>query len=116
LGFRKNSVAQLFALLYITGSDWTADELRERLRISRGNVSMNLRELMAWGVVQKVHRQGERREFYRVDESLTSRVKGTGLGLSIVSSLVTVDLHGNYTIDGEPGSLVRVTVTVPAPR
>jgi len=40
----------------------------------------------------------------------------TGLGLSIVSSLVTSDLHGNYTIDGEPGSGVRVTVTVPAPR
>lgn len=61
------TMGELFALLYITGSDWTADDLRERLRISRGNVSMNLRELMAWGVVQKVHRQGERREFYRVE-------------------------------------------------
>jgi HTH-type transcriptional regulator, glycine betaine synthesis regulator len=61
------TMGELFALLYITGTDWTADALRERLRISRGNVSMNLRELIGWGVVHKVHRQGERREFYRAE-------------------------------------------------
>lgn len=61
------TMGELFALLYITGSDWTADELRERLKVSRGNVSMNLRELIAWGVVHKIHRQGERREFFRAE-------------------------------------------------
>ena len=61
------TMGELFALLYITGTDWTADALREWLRVSRGNVSMNLRELMAWGVVHKVHRPGERREFFRAE-------------------------------------------------
>jgi DNA-binding transcriptional regulator GbsR (MarR family) len=61
------SMGELFALLYITGTDWTADDLRRRLRVSRGNVSMNLRELLAWGVVHKVHRPGERREFFRAE-------------------------------------------------
>ena len=61
------SMGELFALLYISGTDWTADELRGRLRVSRGNVSMNLRELIAWGVVHKVHRPGQRREFYRAE-------------------------------------------------
>src|SRR3954466_11058149 len=61
------TMGELFALLYITGTDWTADDLRERLHVSRGNVSMNLRELMGWGVVHKVHRQGQRREFYRAE-------------------------------------------------
>ncbi len=61
------TMGELFALLYITGTDWTADDLRKRLDISRGNVSMNLRELMAWGVVHRVHRTGERREFYRAE-------------------------------------------------
>ena len=64
------SMGELFALLYITGTDWTAEALSERLRVSRGNVSMNLRELMAWGVVHKVHRQGERREFYRAEDDV----------------------------------------------
>lgn len=61
------SMGELFALLYVTGSDWTADDLCERLRISRANVSMNLRELMSWGLVHKVHRRGERREFYHAE-------------------------------------------------
>ncbi len=61
------TMGELFALLYVTGDDWTTDDLRERLRVSRGNVSMNLRELINWGVVHKVHRQGERREYYRAE-------------------------------------------------
>ncbi len=61
------TMGELFALLYITGTDWTAEELRGWLHISRGNVSMNLRELMAWGVVRKLHRPGERRELYRAE-------------------------------------------------
>jgi DNA-binding transcriptional regulator GbsR (MarR family) len=64
------SMGELFALLYVTGSDWTAESLREALQVSRGNVSMNLRELIAWGVVHKVHRQGERREFYRAEDDV----------------------------------------------
>jgi HTH-type transcriptional regulator, glycine betaine synthesis regulator len=61
------TMGELFALLYITGENWTAEDLRERLQVSRGNVSMNLRELMTWGIVHKVHRQGERREYYRAE-------------------------------------------------
>ncbi len=61
------SMGELFALLYISGDEWTADALKERLDVSRGNVSMNLRELMSWGVVHRVHRTGERREFYRAE-------------------------------------------------
>jgi DNA-binding transcriptional regulator GbsR (MarR family) len=61
------TMGELFALLYISGADWTAEELRHRLRVSRGNVSMNLRELLAWGVVRKLHRPGERRELYRAE-------------------------------------------------
>src|SRR3954470_5721372 len=61
------TMGELFALLYIDGGEWTADSLKEWLDVSRGNVSMNLRELMSWGVVHKVHRQGERREFYRAE-------------------------------------------------
>jgi DNA-binding transcriptional regulator GbsR (MarR family) len=63
----NSSMGELFALLYISGSDWTAEDLRHRLGVSRGNVSMNLRELLSWGVVHKVHRAGERRELFRAE-------------------------------------------------
>ena len=63
----NSTMGELFALLYITGTEWTADDLRNWLGVSRGNVSMNLRELLAWGVVHKVHRSGERRELFRAE-------------------------------------------------
>jgi DNA-binding transcriptional regulator GbsR (MarR family) len=63
----NSTMGELFALLYITGTDWTADDLRRWLGVSRGNVSMNLRELLAWGVVHRVHRSGERRELFRAE-------------------------------------------------
>jgi DNA-binding transcriptional regulator GbsR (MarR family) len=63
----NSTMGELFALLYITGTDWTADDLRHWLGVSRGNVSMNLRELLSWGVVHKIHRSGERRELFRAE-------------------------------------------------
>lgn len=64
------TMGELFALLYISGGDWTAEDLRARLDVSRGNVSMNLRELLGWGVVRRVHRPGERRELYRAERDV----------------------------------------------
>jgi HTH-type transcriptional regulator, glycine betaine synthesis regulator len=63
----NSTMGELFALLYITGTDWTAGDLRQWLGVSSGNVSMNLRELIAWGVVHKVHRSGNRRELFRAE-------------------------------------------------
>lgn len=61
------TMGELFALLYITDDDWTAEDLRTWLKVSRGNVSMNLRELLAWGVVRRSHKAGERRELYHAE-------------------------------------------------
>jgi DNA-binding transcriptional regulator GbsR (MarR family) len=66
----NSTMGELFALLYITGKDWTAEDLRRWLGVSRGNVSMNLRELISWGVVVKVHRAGERRELFRAESDV----------------------------------------------
>jgi DNA-binding transcriptional regulator GbsR (MarR family) len=58
------TMGELFALLYISAREWNAEELRDTLGVSRGNISMNLRELLNWGVVHKVHRPGDRREYF----------------------------------------------------
>jgi DNA-binding transcriptional regulator GbsR (MarR family) len=36
----------------------------ERLNISRGNASMSLRALCDWGVIRRLHKRGERREYF----------------------------------------------------
>ena len=60
-------MAQIHAILFITGEALSADEIMERLQISRGNASMNLRDLMDWGIVRRFRRKGERKDTYVSD-------------------------------------------------
>jgi DNA-binding transcriptional regulator GbsR (MarR family) len=59
------TMAQIHALLYINPDPLSVDEIMERLKISRGNASMSLRALEDWGVIQRVHFTGDRREYFR---------------------------------------------------
>ncbi len=58
------TMAQIHGLLYISGAALSMDEIMERLGISRGNVSMNLSKLVEWGLVRRVHKRGDRRDYY----------------------------------------------------
>lgn len=58
------STGRVCGLLIASGEPQSPGEIADRLGLSRGNVSMCLKELRGWGVVQRVHRPGERREFY----------------------------------------------------
>jgi DNA-binding transcriptional regulator GbsR (MarR family) len=58
------TMARIHGLLYISGAALSMDDIMARLAISRGNVSMNLSKLVEWGLVRRVHKRGNRREFY----------------------------------------------------
>src|SRR5262245_17976317 len=58
------TMAQIHGLLFISGEVLSMDDMMSRLTISRGNVSMNLSRLLEWGLVKRVHRPGDRREYY----------------------------------------------------
>jgi DNA-binding transcriptional regulator GbsR (MarR family) len=62
-GFRK-ALGRVWAVLYIAGEPLPAAELSERLQMSSGATSTALTELQRWGVVRRVWRPGERREFF----------------------------------------------------
>lgn len=64
----NRTMAEMHGLLYITGAALAADEIQARLAISRGNVSMNIRTLVEWGLVRRVRKRGERKDYF---ESLT---------------------------------------------
>src|SRR5260370_30873959 len=59
------TMAEIHGLLYITGADLSMDDIMERLGISRGNASMNLAKLVEWGLVRRVHKRGDRRDYYQ---------------------------------------------------
>jgi DNA-binding transcriptional regulator GbsR (MarR family) len=48
----------------ITGQPLEVNDIMERLQISRGNASMNLRELMDWGIVRRFRQPGDRKDTY----------------------------------------------------
>src|SRR5207302_2713071 len=58
------TMAEIHGLLFITGAALSMDDLMTRLGISRGNVSMNLGKLVEWGLVRRVHKRGDRRDYY----------------------------------------------------
>ena len=60
----NRTMAQIHALLFVTGVPLEVNEIMERLQISRGNASMNLRELMDWGVVRRFRQPGDRKDTY----------------------------------------------------
>lgn len=66
----NRTMAQIHALLLISEESLSANEIMDELQISRGNVSMALRELIAWGIVSRVHIKGERREFYTTEKDV----------------------------------------------
>lgn len=66
----NRTMAQVHALLIVTPGELSADEIMEALVISRGNANMNLRDLIDWGLVEKRHKAGERKEFFYADKDV----------------------------------------------
>ena len=60
----NRTMAEIHALLYIVAQPLCTDDVMERLNISRGNTSMSLRSLCDWGIIRRLHKRGERREYF----------------------------------------------------
>ncbi len=60
----NRSVAQVYALLYVSGTPLHSEHVADTLRMARSNVSTSLRELCGWGIVRMVHKVGDRRDHY----------------------------------------------------
>jgi hypothetical protein len=70
----SRTMAEVHALLYITGQPLCTDDVMDRLEISRGNASMSLRSLVDWNLVTRTRQRGDRRERFdpKVDVDLAA--------------------------------------------
>nr|WP_152785459.1 MarR family transcriptional regulator [Agarivorans sp. B2Z047] len=68
-GFNR-TVGQILALLVINKEPLHAEQIMQQLGISRGNVSMGLKELQSWRLVKLSHQAGQRREFFTAAGSI----------------------------------------------
>jgi DNA-binding transcriptional regulator GbsR (MarR family) len=60
----NRTVAQIYALLYLSPEPLTADQVSSSLGIARSTVSTGLHELLSWGVVKTSHILGDRRDHF----------------------------------------------------
>jgi DNA-binding transcriptional regulator GbsR (MarR family) len=63
----KRTMGRIWTVLYLSDEPLTAADLRDRLQISAGAVSMTVNELSRWGVVKRVWVKGDRRDFFTAE-------------------------------------------------
>ncbi len=63
----SRTMAEIHALLFLTGEPQCTDDIMELLQVSRGNASMNLRQLVNWGLIRRTHIRGDRKEYFISD-------------------------------------------------
>lgn len=68
----SRTMAEVHALLFITGEPMCTDDIMERLAISRGNASMSLRALLDWGIAVRSHKRGDRKEYFQGEQDVWS--------------------------------------------
>jgi DNA-binding transcriptional regulator GbsR (MarR family) len=66
----NRTVGQIYALLFVSDRALNADEIVEKLGISRSNTSMGLKELQAWRLVRLSHLPGDRREYFTAPDDV----------------------------------------------
>ncbi|HWL95233.1 MAG TPA: MarR family transcriptional regulator [Phycisphaerae bacterium] len=60
----NRTMAEIHALLFVSTDPVCTDDVMEKLLISRGNASMNLRSLVDWGLIERIHIRGDRKEYF----------------------------------------------------
>jgi DNA-binding transcriptional regulator GbsR (MarR family) len=66
----KRQMGRIWTLLYLSDVALTASEICERLQLSAGAASMTLAELEHWGVVHRIRKAGDRRDFFAAETDL----------------------------------------------
>jgi DNA-binding transcriptional regulator GbsR (MarR family) len=71
----NKAMAQIHALLLLSTEPISTEEIMEELQMSRGNVNMNLRALIDWGIVNREHKVGERKEYFTTGKDVWELAK-----------------------------------------
>ena len=66
----NRTMAQIHALLLTSPDPLSQDDVMEQLNVSRGNANMNIRELIDWGLVDRVIIAGERKEYFTAEKDI----------------------------------------------
>ncbi len=66
----NRTVGQIYALLYVSEAPMNAEQISDKLSLSRSNVSMSLKELQSWRLVTLQHLPGDRKDYFSTPEDI----------------------------------------------
>jgi len=102
-------VIQLYAFLYLSGKPLSLDEIVEALGASKGNVSINIRELEKWGAVRNIWIKGSRKDYYEAETDV-KKVFLNKLKSAIekkISEVSSLTVEFNKKIESNGGNLTE---------
>ena len=68
-------MGRLYGTLLLSPEPMSLDDLAERLRISKGSVSMNMRSIERWGMANEVWVRGERKKYYQAESDFWTVIR-----------------------------------------
>jgi len=66
----SRTMAEIHALLFVSTEPLCTDDVMEQLAVSRGSASTNLRQLINWGLIHRVHRRTDRKEYFEAEKDV----------------------------------------------
>jgi len=66
----SRTMAEIHAMLYLSPEPVCTDDVMDQLEVSRGSASTNLRQLLNWGLIQREHRRGDRKEYFEAEKDV----------------------------------------------
>lgn len=66
----NRSLGQIYGLLYLQESPLSLEDIGHQLSMSKGNASVNIRQLESWGAVRSVSVVGSRKDFYEANRDI----------------------------------------------
>lgn len=67
LGMVSKVGGQIYALLFLSRQPLSLDDIGQYLKLSKGNISVNIRMLEGFGLVKKVWVKGTRKDYYEAN-------------------------------------------------
>lgn len=102
-------MGRLYGTLLLSPEPMSLDDLAERLEISKGSVSMNMRSLERWGTAKEVWVRGERKKFYKAESDVWTVIRNVLSGREMREVQLALEVLGESveklkTAEGElPG-------------
>ncbi len=66
----SRTMSQIHALLMVHSGSLNTDQIMAALEISRGNAHANIQELCSWGLLRKLSRKGDRKDYFEAEKDV----------------------------------------------